>query len=145
MTEILSIVLGGGKGTRLSPLTKERSKPAVPFGGKYRIVDIPISNCINSGFKKIYILTQFNSASSICTFPARIILTIFQKDSWRFWLPSRRLHILAGTKERLMPCAKTSSISVLINQAITLLYRAISSIAWIWLTCSESILSRHAA
>ncbi|HBK58871.1 MAG TPA: glucose-1-phosphate adenylyltransferase [Spirochaetaceae bacterium] len=63
MTEILSIVLGGGKGTRLFPLTKERSKPAVPFGGKYRIVDIPISNCINSGFRRIYILTQFNSAS----------------------------------------------------------------------------------
>jgi glucose-1-phosphate adenylyltransferase len=55
--------LGGGKGTRLYPLTKERSKPAVPFGGKHRIVDIPISNCINSGFKQIYILTQFNSAS----------------------------------------------------------------------------------
>lgn len=63
MAEILSIILGGGKGTRLFPLTKERSKPAVPFGGKYRLVDIPISNCINSGFKKIYILTQFNSAS----------------------------------------------------------------------------------
>lgn len=63
MAEVLSIVLGGGKGTRLYPLTKERSKPAVPFGGKYRIVDIPISNCINAGFRKIYILTQFNSAS----------------------------------------------------------------------------------
>lgn len=60
---VLSIVLGGGKGTRLYPLTKERAKPAVPFGGKYRLVDIPISNCINSGFRKIYILTQFNSAS----------------------------------------------------------------------------------
>lgn len=60
---VLSIVLGGGKGTRLYPLTKDRSKPAVPFGGKYRIVDIPISNCINSGFNQIYILTQFNSAS----------------------------------------------------------------------------------
>lgn len=60
---VLAIILGGGKGTRLYPLTKERSKPAVPFGGKYRIVDIPISNCINSGFKKIYLLTQFNSAS----------------------------------------------------------------------------------
>ena len=60
---ILAIILGGGKGTRLFPLTKERSKPAVPFGGKYRIVDIPISNCINSGYKKIYLLTQFNSAS----------------------------------------------------------------------------------
>lgn len=63
MTNVLSIVLGGGKGTRLFPLTKERSKPAVPFGGKFRIVDIPISNCINAGFRKIYILTQYNSAS----------------------------------------------------------------------------------
>ena len=60
---VLAIILGGGKGTRLYPLTKERSKPAVSFGGKYRIVDIPISNCINSGYKKIYLLTQFNSAS----------------------------------------------------------------------------------
>lgn len=63
MPKVLSIILGGGKGTRLYPLTKERSKPAVPFGGKHRIVDIPISNCLNSGFKKIYLLTQFNSAS----------------------------------------------------------------------------------
>lgn len=63
MSRVLSIILGGGKGTRLYPLTKERSKPAVPFGGKHRIVDIPISNCINSGFNQIYILTQFNSAS----------------------------------------------------------------------------------
>lgn len=63
MQKVLSIVLGGGKGTRLYPLTKDRAKPAVPFGGKYRIVDIPISNCINSGFRQIYILTQFNSAS----------------------------------------------------------------------------------
>lgn len=63
MSKVLSIILGGGKGTRLYPLTRERSKPAVPFGGKHRIVDIPISNSINSGFNKIYILTQFNSAS----------------------------------------------------------------------------------
>lgn len=63
MARVLSVVLGGGKGTRLFPLTKDRSKPAVPFGGKYRIVDIPISNCINAGFNQIYILTQFNSAS----------------------------------------------------------------------------------
>jgi glucose-1-phosphate adenylyltransferase len=59
----IAIVLGGGKGTRLYPLTKDRSKPAVPFAGKYRLVDIPISNCINSNMKQIYILTQFNSAS----------------------------------------------------------------------------------
>lgn len=60
---VVSLILGGGKGTRLYPLTQERAKPAVSFGGKYRIVDIPISNCINSGFKKIYLLTQFNSTS----------------------------------------------------------------------------------
>lgn len=63
MAKVLSIILGGGKGTRLYPLTKYRSKPAVPFGGKHRIIDIPLSNCINSGFRNIYILTQFNSAS----------------------------------------------------------------------------------
>jgi glucose-1-phosphate adenylyltransferase len=63
MADVLSVILGGGKGTRLFPLTKDRSKPAVPFGGKYRIIDIPISNCINADLKQIYILTQFNSAS----------------------------------------------------------------------------------
>ena len=63
MAEVLSVILGGGKGTRLFPLTKSRSKPAVPFGGKYRIIDIPLSNCINADLKQIYILTQFNSAS----------------------------------------------------------------------------------
>lgn len=63
MAKVLSLILGGGKGTRLFPLTQERSKPAVPFGGKFRLVDIPISNCINSGFNQIFVLTQFNSAS----------------------------------------------------------------------------------
>ncbi len=60
---VLSIVLGGGRGTRLFPLTYSRSKPAVPIAGKYRLVDIPISNCLNSGYNKIMVLTQFNSAS----------------------------------------------------------------------------------
>lgn len=60
---VLVAILGGGAGTRLFPLTKDRSKPAVPIGGKYRLVDIPISNCINSGLRRIYVLTQFNSAS----------------------------------------------------------------------------------
>jgi len=63
MAEVLSIVLGGGKGTRLYPLTQSRAKPAVPFGGKFRLVDIPISNCINARLRQIYIVTQFNSAS----------------------------------------------------------------------------------
>jgi glucose-1-phosphate adenylyltransferase len=60
---IIAIVLGGGRGTRLLPLTKFRSKPAVPLAGKYRIIDIPLSNCINSGMNRIYVLTQFNSVS----------------------------------------------------------------------------------
>jgi len=59
----LAIVMGGGAGTRLFPLTKDRSKPAVPLGGKYRLVDIPISNCLNSGLRSIYVLTQFNTMS----------------------------------------------------------------------------------
>ncbi len=62
-SNVLSVIMGGGAGTRLFPLTKERAKPAVPLAGKYRIVDIPISNCINSDLKRIYLLTQFNSAS----------------------------------------------------------------------------------
>src|SRR5271169_6013057 len=59
----LAIIMGGGAGTRLFPLTRERAKPAVPLGGKYRLVDIPISNCLNSGFRQVYVLTQFNSES----------------------------------------------------------------------------------
>jgi glucose-1-phosphate adenylyltransferase len=63
MRDVLAVILGGGQGTRLFPLTQERSKPAVPLGGKYRLIDIPVSNCINSDVIKIYVLTQFNSAS----------------------------------------------------------------------------------
>ena len=59
----LAIILGGGQGSRLAPLTESRSKPAVPIAGKYRLVDIPISNCINSGIQRMFVLTQFNSAS----------------------------------------------------------------------------------
>ena len=61
--DVLAIILGGGQGSRLYPLTESRSKPAVPIAGKYRLVDIPISNCINSDIKRMYVLTQFNSAS----------------------------------------------------------------------------------
>ena len=60
---VTAVILGGGAGTRLFPLTKERSKPAVPLGGKYRLIDVPISNCINSNIMQIFVLTQFNSAS----------------------------------------------------------------------------------
>ncbi|MDP7301499.1 MAG: sugar phosphate nucleotidyltransferase, partial [Pirellulaceae bacterium] len=63
MRNVIALVLGGGRGTRLSPLTKYRSKPAVPLAGKYRLIDIPLSNCINSGMNRIYVLTQFMSVS----------------------------------------------------------------------------------
>src|SRR5262245_45667091 len=63
MHDVLCLILGGGRGTRLYPLTKLRSKPAVPVAGKYRLIDIPISNCINSGLNRVYVLTQFLSVS----------------------------------------------------------------------------------
>jgi glucose-1-phosphate adenylyltransferase len=63
MNDVLTIVLGGGRGTRLFPLTHHRSKPAVPIGAKYRLIDVPLSNCLHAGLKRIYVLTQFNSAS----------------------------------------------------------------------------------
>lgn len=61
--KVICVILGGGRGTRLKPLTESRCKPAVPLGGKYRLVDIPISNCLNSDYKRIYLLSQFNTAS----------------------------------------------------------------------------------
>ncbi len=79
MNNIIAIVLGGGKGTRLYPLTKNRAKPAVPFGGKYRLIDIPISNCINAGIMKIFILTQFNSVSLHQHLSNTYIFDVFSK------------------------------------------------------------------
>src|SRR5512143_619724 len=63
MNDVLAVIMGGGRGTRLYPLTAVRSKPAVPIAGKYRLIDIPISNCINSDIYHIAVLTQFNSVS----------------------------------------------------------------------------------
>ncbi len=63
MKDVIAVILGGGRGTRLFPLTYRRSKPAVPIGGKYRLIDIPVSNCLNSDLRRIFVLTQFNSES----------------------------------------------------------------------------------
>src|SRR5512134_3466012 len=63
MNGVLAIILGGGQGSRLFPLTQQRSKPAVPIGGKYRLIDTPISNCLHADLRRIFVLTQFNSAS----------------------------------------------------------------------------------
>lgn len=61
--DVLALILGGGQGSRLFPLTQYRSKPAVPIGGSYRLIDIPISNCLHADIRRIFVLTQFNSAS----------------------------------------------------------------------------------
>jgi len=61
--DVLAVILGGGRGERLSPLTRDRSKPAVPIAGKYRLIDVPVSNCINSGIRRMFVLTQYNSTS----------------------------------------------------------------------------------
>src|SRR5262245_41831938 len=63
MHDVLSVILGGGRGARLYPLTKKRSEPAVPIAGKYRLIDIPVSNCINSGIKRVCVVTQYLSVS----------------------------------------------------------------------------------
>ena len=63
MRDVLTLILGGGRGERLFPLTRQRSEPAVPFAGKYRLIDVPISNCLNSGLNRVYVLTQFQSVS----------------------------------------------------------------------------------
>lgn len=82
MRDVLGLILGGGQGTRLYPLTKKRAKPAVPLGGKYRLIDIPISSCINAGIEKIAILTQFNTVSL-----HRHIFRTYQRDMFtRGWV-----------------------------------------------------------
>src|SRR5437867_2909178 len=87
----LAIIMGGGAGTRLFPLTKDRAKPAVPLGGKYRIVDIPISNCLNSGLRSIYVLTQFNSMSLHRHIQASYSSIIFRAALWTFSPLNKRL------------------------------------------------------
>jgi len=89
-SRVISLILGGGAGTRLFPLTKERAKPAVPLGGKYRLVDIPISLCINSGFKRIFLLTQYLSSSL-----HRHVQRAYQFDDYA---PRGFIEILAATQ-----------------------------------------------
>ena len=108
----LAIIMGGGAGTRLFPLTKERSKPAVPLAGKYRLVDIPISNCINSGLRRIYVLTQFNSTSLHrhihCDLPVRPVLALLRRDPRRA-ADARRTR--TGIRAPPMPCGRTCATS----------------------------------
>ena len=95
----LGIIMGGGAGTRLFPLTKDRAKPAVPIGGKYRIVDISISNCLNSGLRSIYLLTQFNSMSLHRHIQASYKFDNFSRSLWTFSPRNKRLRVRNGTRE----------------------------------------------
>ncbi|MDR0534366.1 MAG: glucose-1-phosphate adenylyltransferase [Verrucomicrobiales bacterium] len=93
-SRVISVILGGGAGTRLFPLTKERAKPAVPLAGKYRLVDIPISLCINSGLKRIFLLTQYLSSS--------LHRHVYQSFSFDDYYPYNFIDILAATQNSEM-------------------------------------------
>jgi glucose-1-phosphate adenylyltransferase len=101
-SKVISIVLGGGQGSRLAPLTETRSKPAVPIAGKYRLVDIPISNCLHSGISRIFVLTQFNSASLNKHIKNTYHFSTFSTLLLIFWLPSKPLPAVAGSRARPM-------------------------------------------
>ncbi len=89
--DVVAVIMGGGAGTRLFPLTKDRAKPAVPLAGKYRLVDIPISNCINSELRRIFVLTQFNSGSLHRHIQDSYRFDIFRPASSRSWPPQQTI------------------------------------------------------
>ncbi|MEZ6145593.1 MAG: sugar phosphate nucleotidyltransferase [Planctomycetaceae bacterium] len=111
MHNVLALILAGGKGTRLEPLTRDRAKPAVPFGGVYRIIDFTLSNCINSGLRKMVLLTQYKALS----------LDRHINLSWRFLcreleefidvLPQSRGSLNSGIRERRMRSIRISTPS----------------------------------
>ena len=107
MPRVISLILGGGRGTRLFPLTKSRSKPAVPIAGKYRLIDIPVSNCIHAGLTRIFVLTQFNSVSL-----HRHIYNTYKFDPFsggfvEILAAQQTMEHESGIRERPMPCAAT--------------------------------------
>ena len=104
MQDVLGLILGGGQGSRLYPLTQKRSKPAVPIAGKYRLIDIPISNCLHAGIEKIAILTQFNSVSlhrHITNTYRRDMFTQGWVDCWRL---SKHRKVRDGIRGPRMLC-----------------------------------------
>jgi len=107
--DTLAVILAGGQGERLYPLTKHRAKPAVPFGGIYRIIDFSLSNCINSQLKRIAVLTQYKSDS--LDRHIRLGWNIFSYDRGSLSSPFRRssAHLKSGIRERPTRCTKTST------------------------------------
>ena len=109
--DVLTLILGGGRGTRLFPLTHMRSKPAVPIGGKYRLIDIPISNCLHAGLKRIFVLTQFNSASLNRHIAQTYRLDVFSDGFVECSPPSRRRRARTGSRARPTRCGRRRGTS----------------------------------
>ena len=107
LDNILAVILGGGRGNRLYPLTKLRSKPAVPMAGKYRLIDIPISNCINSGIYRIAVLTQFNSVSLHRHITQTYNFDAFHTGWVQIWAAEQTLPMPIGTRALPMRCASS--------------------------------------
>ena len=106
---VVTLVLGGGQGTRLYPLTKFRSKPAVPVAGKYRLIDIPLSNCINSGLNRIYVLTQFNSVSLHRHIRSTYNFDPFDGGFVEILAAQQTLTTPTGIRAPPTPCGRTSA------------------------------------
>ena len=112
MHSVLTLILGGGRGNRLFPLTWTRSKPAVPIGGKYRLIDVPVSNCLHANLRRIFVLTQFNSASLNRHVAQSYRLDISPRGSSTSSPPSRPPTAPRGSRARPTRCARRRATSL---------------------------------
>ena len=135
--DVVAVIMGGGAGTRLFPLTKDRAKPAVPLAGKYRLIDIPISNCINSDLRRIFVLTQFNSGSLHRHIQRATGSTTSRPASSRSSRPSRPTATdwYQGTADAVRQNLSTSTPT---RTGWCSSSRATSSTGWTSATCSSS-------
>ncbi len=134
LKDTLTLILAGGQGERLSPLTRDRAKPAVPFGGHYRIIDFTLSNCINSGLKRIYVLTQYKSQSldDHLRLGWNIFASAFLNFCFRF-LPSSGPEV-RGIAGQPMQCFRTSTFCGNDFQVASSFFPATTSTRWITAT-----------
>ncbi len=138
MQDTLAVILAGGMGSRLSPLTDDRAKPAVPFGGKYRIIDFTLTNCLHSGLRRILVLTQYKSHS----------LHKHLRNGWSIFNPELGEFITVvppqmrkggnGTKEPPMRCFTICGYLRVVMPNTSWCFLVITSIAWIMLPCSKN-------
>ena len=139
MTDVLGLILGGGRGVRLHPLTRGRAKPAVPIAGKYRLIDIPISNCINSGINRIAVLTQYNSVSLHHHIARTYMFDTFHHGWVQILAAEQTPPRTAGTRAPPTPCASRSSRSSHPAATMCSSWPEITSIAWTMATGQVSL------